>query len=102
MVDREFGGTTPLDVIVDAPADFFALEDEEDIIFEDEFDDESDTEIGFTGTSYWYNDFTIDTLEAIHDYLDSLPETGKVLSMATTLKMMRRLNEDKPLDNLML
>ena len=102
MVDREFGGTIPLDVIVDAPADFFASEDEEDIIFEDEFDDGLDSEAGFSGTSYWYNEFKVDKLKAIHDYLDSLPETGKVLSMATTLKMMRQLNEDKPLDNIML
>ena len=102
MVDRELGGTIPLDVIVDAPADFFASEDEEDIIFEDEFDDGLDSEAGFSGTSYWYNEFKVDTLKAIHDYLDDLPETGKVLSMATTLKMMRQLNEDKPLDNIML
>jgi predicted RND superfamily exporter protein len=102
MIDRELGGTTPLDIIVDAPADFFASEDGEDIIFEDEFYDEPDAEAGFSGTSYWYNVFEVDTLMAIHDYLDNQPETGKVLSMATTLKVMRQLNEDKPLDNIML
>jgi predicted RND superfamily exporter protein len=106
MIDKELGGTAPLDVIVDAPADFFASEAEEDIIFDDEFDigldDESDAEAGLSGTSYWYNDFRIDTLQSIHDYLDDLPETGKVLSMATTLKMMRQMNEDKPLDNITL
>ncbi len=106
MIDKELGGTAPLDIIVDAPADFFASEAEEDIIFDDEFDDglddESDAEAGLSGTSYWYNDFRIDTLQAIHDYLDDLPETGKVLSMATTLKLMRQLNEDKPLDNITL
>ena len=102
MIDRELGGTTPLDIIVDAPPDFFTSKDEDEIIFEDELDDESDAEAGFSGTSYWYNDFKIDTLKAIHDYLDNLPETGKVLSIATTLKMMRQLNEDEPLDNMML
>ncbi len=102
MIDRELGGTTPLDVIVDAPADFFALGDEEDTIFEDEFDDGLDSEAGFSGTSYWYNDFMADKLKAIHDYLDNLPETGKVLSIATTLEMMRQLNKDEPLDNIML
>jgi predicted RND superfamily exporter protein len=102
MIDRKLGGTTPLEIIVDAPPDFFTSEDEEDIIFEDEFYDESDAEAGFSDTSYWYNDLKIDTLKAIHDYLDNLPETGKVLSMATTLKVMRQLNEDKPLDNIML
>jgi len=106
MIDKELGGTAPLDVIVDAPADFFASEAEEDLIFDDKFDigldDESDAEAGLSGTSYWYNDFRIDTLQSIHDYLDDLPETGKVLSMATTLKMMRQMNEDKPLDNITL
>jgi len=106
MIDKELGGTAPLDVIVDAPADFFASEAEEDLIFDDEFDigldDESDAEAGLSGTSYWYNDFRIDTLQSIHDYLDDLPETGKVLSMATTLNMMRQMNEDKPLDNITL
>jgi predicted RND superfamily exporter protein len=102
MVDRELGGTTPLDVIVDAPEDLSASEDEEDIIFEDEFDDDEDSETGFSGRSYWYNDFKINTIQAIHDYLDRLPETGKVLSMATTFKIMRQLNDDKPLDNIML
>ncbi len=106
MIDKELGGTAPLDVIVDAPADFFASEAEEDLIFDDKFDigldDESGAEAGLSGTSYWYNDFRIDTLQSIHDYLDDLPETGKVLSMATTLKMMRQMNEDKPLDNITL
>jgi predicted RND superfamily exporter protein len=106
MIDKELGGTAPLDVIVDAPADFFASEADEDFIFDEEFDDrlddESDAEAGLSGTSYWYNDFRIDMLQSIHDYLDDLPETGKVLSMATTLKMMRQLNEDEPLDNIML
>ena len=30
MIDKELGGTAPLDVIVDAPADFFTSEAEED------------------------------------------------------------------------
>ncbi len=106
MIDKELGGTAPLDVIVDAPADFFVSKAEEDIIFDDEFDDglddELDAEAGLSGTSYWYNDFRIDTLQSIHDYLDDLSETGKVLSTATTLKMMRQMNEDKPLDNITL
>jgi predicted RND superfamily exporter protein len=106
MIDRELGGTTPLDVIIDAPEELDEPEDEDDILFEDEFEDvfedEEDSGTGFSGRSYWYNDFKIDTIQAVHDYLDGLPETGKVLSMATTFQMMRQLNEDKPLDNIML
>jgi predicted RND superfamily exporter protein len=69
---------------------------------DDEFNDWLDDEAGLSGTSYWYNDFRIDTLQSLHDYLDDLPETGKVLSMVTTLKLMKQLNEDKPLDNITL
>jgi predicted RND superfamily exporter protein len=38
----------------------------------------------------------------IHDYLDSLPETGKVLSLATMLKIATKLNKGRPLDNFQL
>ncbi len=103
MIDRELGGTTPLDVIVDAPADFFSQEeDNEESIFNDEIDDEPDGSAGFSGTSYWYDEYELDTLQSIHDFLDNLPETGKVISLATGMKLMRQLNKDKPLDNILL
>ena len=103
MIDRELGGTTPLDVIVDAPADFFPQEeDDEEGIFQDETGDELDGSAGLSGTSYWYDEYEIDTLQSIHDSLDNLPETGKVISLATGMKLMRQLNEDKPLDNVLL
>jgi predicted RND superfamily exporter protein len=104
MIDRELGGTTPLDVVVDAPADFFSPHEtaDEESTFNDELDDELNAEAGLSGTSYWYDEYELDTIYAIHDYLDKLPETGKVLSLASTMKMMRQLNEDKPLDNIML
>ena len=103
MIDRELGGTTPLDVIVDAPADFFSQEeDDEESIFNDEIDDELDGSAGLSGTSYWYDEYELDTLQSIHDFLDNLPETGKVISLATGMKLMRQLNEDKPLDNILL
>jgi predicted RND superfamily exporter protein len=103
MIDHELGGTTPMDVVVDAPAEYNAdTEAEDDIEFEDEFDDETDTEAGLSATSYWYNEFEIDTLNSIHDYLDTLPETGKIISLATSLRLMRQLNENEPLDDILL
>jgi predicted RND superfamily exporter protein len=103
MIDHELGGTTPMDVVVDAPADYNADTEAEDYIeFEDEFDDETDTEAGLSATSYWYNEFEIDTLNSIHDYLDTLPETGKIISLATSLRLMRQLNENEPLDDILL
>ena len=107
LIDRQLGGTTPLDVIIDADPDFFAAQTQTDTVteddpFADDFFDEEEAEAGLSGSSYWYNSYQIDTLKQIHNYLDELPETGKVLSMATTMIMMQQLNEDLPLDNISL
>ncbi len=101
MVDRELGGTTPMDVVIDAPAHFIDHQEEEEL-FEDELDDDTGTDVGLSATSYWYNEYELETLQDIHDYLDSLPETGKVLSLATGLRLMQQLNNNKPLDNILL
>jgi len=107
LIDRQLGGTTPLEVIIDAEPDFFTDKVQEDAFaeddpFEDDFFDEEEAEAGLSGSSYWYNSYQIDTLKNIHNYLDELPETGKVLSMATTMTLMQQLNEDLPLDNISL
>ena len=39
-------------------------------------------------------------LEDIHDYLDSTPEIGKVLSVASGIKMARLINNGKDLNDL--
>jgi len=107
-IDRELGGTTPLDVILDADPAFFedsgppAGDDEFADEFEDEFDDEfageadeefaaDSTDLG--STSYWYNTFRLKTIRRVHEYLDAQPETGKVLSMHTTLETLRIIND---------
>jgi predicted RND superfamily exporter protein len=45
--------------------------------------------------SYWFTVRGMDRLETIHNYVDSLPETGKVLSLATTYAVVKKmLGED--------
>ena len=103
LIDRKLGGTTPLDVIIDAPSSFFdvdeseehdSFEDDED--WEEDFGDDLDSEAGagITGTSYWFNTRRFNEIFAIHKYLDDLPETGKVLSIATALETLRQIDED--------
>ena len=98
LIDRKLGGTTPLDVVIDAPADFFIEEEddeefyEEDDLFADEFEDEDSA--GITATSYWFKSFMLEEIADIHDYLDSLKETGKVISLATTIRMLESLNKE--------
>lgn len=109
LIDRQLGGTTPLDVIVDADPDFFAAKAEEKALEEDDFFADFDEEFGepeaeegLSGSSYWFNSYRIPELQKIHNYLDELPQSGKVLSMATTMSLMQQVNDDKPLDNISL
>ena len=106
-IDRELGGTTPLDIIIDADPDFLQAQETQNAVteddpFADDFFGDATEDAGLSGNSYWYNSYQIDNLKKIHNYLDSLPETGKVLSLATTFEMMEMLNEDQPLDNIAL
>jgi len=98
LIDTELGGTIPLDVIIDADEEFYAyLEelDKEQDPFEDPFEAEGET----SGVSYWFNADMLGKAEEIHDYLDKLPEVGKVLSIATAMKVFRQLNDGRMPDD---
>lgn len=94
LIDKKLGGTTPLDIIIDAPPSFY----EEQALFAEEFGDDFGSG-GISGSSYWFNRFALERVDAIHRYLDALPETGKVLSMASTMGLLEQLNNNEPLDN---
>jgi predicted RND superfamily exporter protein len=110
LIDRELGGTTPLDIIVDPDRSFREAMSEENAAEPDEFnrdplyaDDASESEsAGISGDSYWFNMFQLSDADRIHAYLESLPETGKVLSISTTMALITLLNGNEPLDNLTL
>ncbi|MBI5624025.1 MAG: MMPL family transporter [Elusimicrobia bacterium] len=102
FIDEELGGTTPLDIILKlerektaAPAQAAAAPAGSDEFsgFE-EFEGE-----GKDDPRYWYTAERIATIEKVHDYAASLPETGKVLSLATLHKTAKSLNEGKTFDD---
>ena len=102
LIDRELGGTTPLDVVIDAPAAF--LEQEQEPFAEEEDDElwddiDFEGEAGITGSSYWFNVFKVDEVDAIQDYLDGIVETGKVLSLSTTMEVLKQVNGGELPDN---
>ncbi len=91
LIDEKLGGTTPLDVIVDAPpaeAPDTALP--EDALFA--LLDEADG--GITARSYWFNAVRLEHVRAVHRYLESLPQTGKVLSLATALEVLAEVSSE--------
>ena len=97
LIDRELGGTTPLDVIIDAP-----IEDPVEV-YDDDFPDlytfEDEASGGLSSRSYWYNSWTLDEVISMHDYLDGLTETGKVISLATVAKILSQIDEEVLHDN---
>jgi predicted RND superfamily exporter protein len=105
LIDQKLGGTTPLDIIIDAPAKK-AVEEEEFVLFDDDdgfgLDLELDGEEGFTATSHWFNSNEFKTIEAVHDYLDSIDETGKVLSLSTSMDALIALNDGEEMDDFFL
>ncbi len=95
-IDTYLGGTSTLDIIIKEP-DFEDLNIEfNDDLFEDDLfeDDESNA------SGYWWNVYTLAQLEEIHDYLDSLPEIGKVLSVSSGIKLARLINDGNDLNDL--
>ncbi|MFU8820110.1 MAG: MMPL family transporter [Gammaproteobacteria bacterium] len=92
LIDEQLGGTTPLDVLIDAPPTGAEDEDYFDDDFEalDEFD-ETASGAGIASTSYWLNSRRLHEVRQVHEYLDSLPGTGKVLSVATAMDMFGAL-----------
>ncbi|MHC4718586.1 MAG: efflux RND transporter permease subunit, partial [Planctomycetota bacterium] len=98
VIDEHLGGTTPLDVIVefdepDAPDPATSAGDD------DEFDEFDELDEAATDEKYWFTAEKMSRLRAAHDYLDGLPETGKVLSLATAMDIAEQLNGGKALDS---
>lgn len=95
-IDTYLGGTSTLDIIIKEP-DFEDLNIEfNDDLFEDDlFEDD-----GSNASGYWWNVYTLEQLEEIHDYLDSLPEIGKVLSVSSGIKLARLINDGNDLNDL--
>jgi predicted RND superfamily exporter protein len=96
QIDQKLGGTTPLNVIVQFEA--IELDDFEDD--QDPFDDPFDEQTDQSDDQYWFTDDRMATVEKVHDYLEQLPETGKVLSLGTLLKIGRKLNKGETLDSI--
>jgi len=123
LIDQKLGGTTPLEVIIDAPDAFLnppepeaeTAEDEGYLPFMDEMLDAgmdmidmdmpglgTEGDSGSLSDSYWFNSFMLEDAAKIHHYLDGMPEIGKVLSITSTMQLMEDLNDGDKIDDLFL
>jgi predicted RND superfamily exporter protein len=99
VLDQKLGGTTPVDVIVRFEP--IMLDEEEGELAEDDLEKDPFAEfVNHDTNQYWFTDHRLSVVEKVHDYLEEQPETGKVLSLGTLLKIGRDLNSGKSLDSL--
>ena len=95
LIDDKLGGTTPLDVIIKFGSTELNESNSEDDEFEDWENNDSEN-----NEKYWFTKDKIDKIDRVHNYLDSLPEVGKVLSFASIIDVATQLNNNKTLGTL--
>ena len=73
LIDKELGGTIPLEIIFDGLAQ-----------------------------DYWFDEYLRIDIHKVHQYLDGLDQTGKVLSIDTLMQMLSEANGGKMLNGFFL
>jgi len=90
LIDDKLGGTTPLEIVFKFPEetdDFLSPEDLEGM---SEYEIEMEREFAASIASspeYWFTPEKIRRIKEVHDYLDGVPEIGKVLSLASAVRV---------------
>lgn len=79
--------------VADTPAKEAAAEDDPFAEYGDESFDEP-TKTGHT-YNYWFSVAGLDQVKQVHEYLESLPEVGKVQSLATVYQLAHDINKGK-------
>ena len=94
LIDEKLGGTTPLEVILK-----FSKKKESKVEKEDDFEDWGEDEEK-NDDKYWFTKDKVDKIANVHNYLDNLPQVGKVLSFSSIIDVATLLNNNKPLGTL--
>ena len=90
LIDEKLGGTTPLEIILK-----FKDSDSKNNKSDDDFFQGSDS--NEYKDSYWFTNFRVNNIVNVHQYLETLPEIGKVLSFYSVLQLGEKINDNKKL-----
>ena len=90
LIDEKLGGTTPLEIILK-----FKDTDSKNNKSDDDFFQGSDS--NEYKDSYWFTNFRVNKIVNVHQYLETLPEIGKVLSFYSVLHLGEKINDNKKL-----
>jgi len=109
-IDTALGGTTPLDIIIQAPVfdeptindieEFESTDDDyfldDDYAFEDEYGDMEEElaqdDASGLAESYWFSSAGLADLEKLQTFIDAQPEVGKVNSLVQLYAVARDLS----------
>ena len=91
LIDDKLGGTTTLDVILKFPISEVKIEKDDEFAEWDEDNQNDKTD----SAKYWFTRNKIDKILKIHDYLDSIPEIGKVMSFGSIIRVAEDLTGNK-------
>jgi hypothetical protein len=91
LIDEKLGGTTPVDILLN-------LENSENVENKETGEDFEDFDALFSAfeedqEEVWFTPERIDIVKQAHDYLEALPEVGKVLSLASIIRVGEQINE---------
>ncbi|MCS5598854.1 MAG: MMPL family transporter, partial [Rhodospirillales bacterium] len=98
LIDEKLGGTTPLEIVVKIDDDIDDVLDPEDLkgLTEEEIEMEREfAKEQANSPQYWFTPDKIQRIKEVHDYLDALPEIGKVLSLASTVRVAEDYAEEE-------
>ena len=107
LIDEKLGGTTPLEILIRFPeelsdSDYFLEPEDLEGLTEEEIQMElefaaMEREFAATANSpeYWFTAYRVDLIRQVHDYLDGLPEIGKVTSLVSPVRVAENLAEEE-------
>ncbi len=101
LIDEKLGGTTPLEILVKLEDETEELtpEDLKEMTPEEIQEEREYLEMLRTKPELWFTPTKVELIKKAHDYLDRLPEIGKVLSFASSVRVAESYAE-KQLDGM--
>ncbi len=98
LIDEKLGGTTPLEILIKFKDDSGNLLKPEDLegLTEEEIQMEREYAATLANSpEYWFTPTKVKIIKEVHDYLDGLPEIGKVLSLVSPVRVAEELAEEE-------
>ena len=93
LIDEKLGGTTPLEILINFgdDSDIFLKPEDLEGLTEAEIQMERKYAEIANSPEYWFTPDKVQSIKEVHDYLDGLPEIGKVLSLASAVRVVEDL-----------